>query len=127
MRVNVAYLAAEKLHLKMAGDEVRVIESKFGQSMRDRALQIQRRHSWKTSGAGAKFMSGGLLWGVPEHDPAEMRITVTGLSRGRTTGELLYALDTDDVGGIFAVRGQGTEEQRIFHSSERRVRDLCAE
>jgi len=125
MSIHVAYLAAGRLHLKRGNEPVRVIESKFGQNIRERALQIQRRNAWKTEGRGAQFQSGGLLWGMPERDPAEMRIAITSVSRGRNAGELLYSLDTDDIGGMFAVKDWGAEEQRIFHSSERRVRDLC--
>ncbi|HJQ70494.1 MAG TPA: hypothetical protein VKA70_16060, partial [Blastocatellia bacterium] len=126
MSLRIAYLSQGKLRLKTEGKEVRTIESRFGQQVRERAIQIQQRNAWKTQGAGAQFMSGGLLWGEREHDPAEMRIAITGLSWGCQEAELLYALETDEIAGVFLVKEGGGEEQRLYHSSDYRVRHLSA-
>jgi len=67
-----------------------------------------------------------LLWGMEEPDPAAMPIVIRGLSGGRCAGEVLYALETSEVGGVFAVgTGDGTE-QRLFHSADCRLEHLCA-
>jgi hypothetical protein len=50
-----------------------------------------------------------------------MRIAVTSLSRAREPGQLLYALETDEVGGLFSVDVQSGEEKRLFHGNSTRV------
>ena len=123
MAAAVAFLSQGKLHLS-TGPGTRVIPSVFGEAVRVRALRIQQRNAWKTQGSGAQFMSGGMLWGGRERDPAEMRIEITGLTRGEQPSDLIYSLDTDDLAGVFLLRNFGAEEHRLFHSTDRRVRDL---
>jgi len=127
MNMRIAYLAQGKLHLKVDDGQVHTIESRFGREVRERAVRIQQRNAWKTQGSGAKFMNGGLLWGARDHDPAEMRVAITGLSWGASGDELLYALETDDIAGVFAIRNAGREEQRLFHTSDYNVGHLCAQ
>ncbi len=112
--------------MKLGEGPVRPVESRFGQSLRERALQIQNRNSWKTQGTGARFMSGGVLWGRQNHDAAEMRITISGISAGCRNGELLYSLATDDIGGVFLLRNRASDEQRLLHTADFRVRRLAA-
>ncbi|MBI3649727.1 MAG: hypothetical protein HY231_01625 [Acidobacteria bacterium] len=128
MKVNIAYLAQGKLHLKNGDHAVRIIESKFGQSVKERALEIQQRHSWKSQGRGAQFMSGGLLWGAKEADPVAMRIAITGLAWA-SSDTLIYALQTDEIAGVFALEEGGKTERRLFHNANYRVGHLhaCAE
>src|SRR5438093_2122898 len=118
MAAGFAYLSEGKIHLKIGDLPLRTVESRFGRDVRERAIQLQQRHAWKTQGSGARFMSGGALWGAQDRDPGLMRIAVTGLSRGRQPGELLYALETDEVSGLFALKNFGQEEQRLFHGSD---------
>jgi len=121
-----AYLSQGKLFVKLGDGPVSPVDSRFGESLRQRAVQIQERNAWKTQGTGAKFMSGGLLWGRQDQDAAEMRIAITGISAGCSQGELLYSLDTDDIGGIFVLRNEARDEQRLLHTSDFRVRRLAA-
>jgi hypothetical protein len=125
MSAAVAFLSQGKLHLSTGPSSTRIIPSIFGETVRDRALRMQQKNAWKTQGTGAQFMSGGMLWGAGrERDPLEMRIEITGLTRGEQPSDLIYSLDTDDLAGVFLVRDFGAEEQRLFHCTERRVRDL---
>lgn len=127
MSQTIAYLAGGKIHILDPESSTRTIESRFGQEVRDRAARIHRKHSWKTKGRGAQFMSGGLLWGgMGAHDPSQMRIAMRGLTGGRRPGELLYCLETDEVGGVFAVNCASGEEHRLFHSDDRRVEHLAS-
>jgi len=126
MNHSFAYLSQGELHLKLGEGPVRPVESRFGQSLRDRAMQIQNRNSWKTQGTGARFMSGGALWGNRDSDPGEMRIAITGISSGCQNGELLYSLATDDIGGVFLLRNQAREEQRLLYTADFPVRRLAA-
>jgi hypothetical protein len=124
MAAAVAFLSQGKLHLSTGPSGTRIIPSIFGETVRERALRIQQKNAWKTQGTGAQFMSGGMLWGGRERDPLEMRIEITGLTRGEQPSDLIYSLDTDDLAGVFLLRDFGAEEQRLFHCTDRRVRDL---
>lgn len=124
--MKIVYLAKGKLHLLEGANVPKIIESKFGQTVRDRAVRIVQRDSWKTEGPGAQFMSGRLLWGDKGRDPVEMRIAMKSLSRGPEMGRLLYALETDDMGGIFSVKTSDLEEQRLFHQAKYFVEHLSA-
>jgi len=126
MSDSYAYLSQGQLHLKLGNDPVRPIDSKFGESVREHAAQIHSRNSWKTQGAGAKFMSGGLLWGGQPNDPTDIRVDITGISRGCKPGELFYSLSTDDIGGVFLLRDRATDELRLLHTADFRVRRLAA-
>lgn len=120
---SLAFLASGRIQILDESGAVRTVESRFAESLRQRAVEIEQRHAWKTQGRGAQFASGGLLWGLGEQCGAEMRARITSLAPGRKPGELLYTLDTDDVGGLFAVAVCGAEpdEQRLFHSNQARV------
>jgi hypothetical protein len=119
---QLAYLAQGKLHLHRDGAAT-TLESAFGRSLRDRAVQIQHRHAWKSQGRGAQFMTG-MLWPTQGGDPGEFRIAITSVTRGRNPGELLYSLETDEVSGLFTVDAQGAE-QRLFHTADFRVRHVA--
>src|SRR5688572_11211085 len=108
----IAFLSQGKLHLNTGSSGTRVIPSVFGETVRERALRMHQKNAWKTQGSGAQFMSGGMLWGGSQRDPAEMRIEITGLTRGEQPSDLIYSLDTDDLAGVFLVRDFGAEEQR---------------
>src|ERR1043166_233184 len=125
MAAAVAFLSQGKLHLSTGPSGTRIIPSIFGETVRERALRMQQKNAWKTQGTGAQFMSGSMLWGAGrERDPLEMRIEVTGLTRGEKPSDLIYSLDTDDLAGVFLLRDFGAEEQRLFHCTERRGVDL---
>jgi hypothetical protein len=127
MSYSYAYLSQGQLHLKLGDEPIRPVDSKFGESVRQRAAQIQNRNAWKTQGTGARFMSGGALWGRgAERDPLETRIAITGVSSGCRPGELFYSLSTDEIGGVFLLRERATDELRLLHTADFRVRRLAA-
>jgi len=127
MSHSYAYLSQGQLYLKLGDEPVRPVDSKFGESIRQRASQIENRNAWKTQGTGAKFMTGGVLWGRgADRDPLEMRIAITGISSGCNPGELFYSLATDDIGGIFLLRDRANDELRLLHTADFRVRRLAA-
>jgi len=121
----VAYVAGGRLHLKVGDAPVRSYDSAFGQQVRDRHVEIQQRHNWKSEGRGARFMSG-LLWGGPERDASLLRVAITSLSRGAAAGELLYAIDTEGRTALCLFRTGDASERRLLHGSPQRIRDLRA-
>ena len=126
MNISVLYIALGKMNLLEPGRPPRVIESKFGQSLINRAGEIRQRNAWKTQGSGAKFMSGRALWGGEAEDSSAAPIAVTGISCGARRRELLYSIATDEITGVFALRNQATEEQRLFHTADFRIAQLSA-
>jgi len=54
-----AYIAAGKMKLKLGESPVHEIDSKFGNSLRQRVQDIQNRNAWKREGTGAQFMLRG--------------------------------------------------------------------
>jgi hypothetical protein len=128
MSMKFFYIANGKIHLKEAGQPARLIESRFGASLIDRVERIRERNAWKTRGSGAQFMSGRTLWGGEDssHDGVAAMLAVTGISRGVRDGEFLYSLATDEVTGVFALRNQASEEQRLFHTADFRISQLNA-
>jgi hypothetical protein len=122
MSVAVAYLAEGRLFVKDGAAPARAFDSRFGQTVRDRAVRSAQKNAWKTSGTGARFMSGGATWGEGPRDPAVLRIAITGLGRAAEPGLLLYALDTDEIVGLFRLDPDTGEERRLFHSNERKLR-----
>lgn len=126
MSAPVAYIAQGRINLLEPGRPARLIESKFGQSLLDRATQIQQRNAWKTQGTGAKFMSGRALWGGSPDDATVIPMAVTGISCGTKNGELIYSIATDEITGVFSLRNGAKDEQRLFHTADFRISQLRA-
>jgi len=126
MSQNVLYIALGKINLLEPGRPARLIESKFGQSLIHRASEIKQRNAWKTRGTGAQFMSGRMLWGGGTDDSTAIPVAVTGISYGPERGEVLYSMATDEITGVFALRNKATDEQRLFHTADFRISQLCA-
>jgi hypothetical protein len=123
---KLAFLSRGALYLKDGEAEARLVESRLGQQIRERAAQIEERSAWKTEETGASFLSGGALWGSEDDPPVPARAAVHWVGRGRSRGEILYAVDTGEVSGVLALRDFGAEEERLFHANDLRVDHLAA-
>jgi len=119
----LAYISRGQLHLEHDG-AAEILESPFGRSLRDRAVQIYNRNAWKVRGRGGQSLSRALRL-PPECDPGEFRISMTSVTRGLNPGELLYTLETDEISGVFARDAAGVE-QRLFHTADFRACHLDA-
>src|SRR5687768_13631051 len=90
----VAYLAGGKIKLRTNTEKPHVIESKFAQTIRDRAVKNQERHSWKGADAGGGFFAGPSIWGKNgSQDAGAIPIYITSICRGAANGQLLYSLE----------------------------------
>lgn len=124
MSVTIAWLAQGKIRLKCGDESPRTVESRFGQGIRERTLKAQQRHGWKTGGEGEKFLSGLMLWGRNNPDPAAVRVSITSLCRGAEQGQLLYALETDDMCSVLQLDQLGAEERRLWNKNATRLDHL---
>lgn len=119
---SFAFLSQGRLHLSRDGKPSEV-QSRFAEKIRERALAMEQRHAWKSQGAGARFMG---LW-APRigEGAADMTISITSLAPGGAAGELLYSLETPEICGLLQVEGYGSDEKRLWHSNQTRIRDLA--
>ena len=128
MDQTFVYVAQGTINLKEPERAARVIDSKFGQSLVDRAGQIRQRNAWKMQGTGARFMSGQTLWGgdANEQEQEEIPVVVNAVSRGTRPGEVLYSLATGEIGGVFSVSCASGDERRLLHTADFRISQLHA-
>lgn len=125
--VNIAYLSDGKLFLKRdgaAGDKAELLESPFAQQSLDRSQRSRQRSDWKTKGDGGGFMAAQLLWGMRGNQAELRQIRMTGITAGPRPGEIVYALDMHNVGGVFVYETATGYERRLFHRNEFRATDL---
>lgn len=115
-----AYVSSGRLHVKVGDGPVREVESQFAETLRRRALEINRRNAWKEMGRGAQFMRGGSPWARQERDAAEVHVALSGVTPGAAE-EIVYSLETNDVTGIFVLSDQCRSERRLLHSADHRV------
>jgi len=125
MEPTIAWLAQGKVRIKQPGESPRTVESRFGQSIRDRVVRSQQRHAWKIGGEGDKFLSSVMLWGRAPKDPAAVRIAITSLCRGSAAGQMLYSLETDDLCAVLSLENLGEEERRLWNKNDKRISHLC--
>ena len=113
---RVAYLADRQVHLVFDDGNEEPIASPFVEGVHRREASIERKTGWKTKGTGARFMGAAALWDDSEgrRSPA----TFTSLSKGRRRGEILYAITTGPVSGLFAYDVETKEEQRLVHGTD---------
>src|ERR1700761_8495616 len=121
--MDIAYIAQGKIHVKRGDAAPQILESQFGQNVRQRAIDLEKRNAWKTQGSGSQFMRGGMFGARANAE--DMHIAVNGLTR---RGEqFIYSLETSDIGGIFRLSSDGREEQRLLHTADYRVREVVAD
>lgn len=113
---TVAFLADGQVHLCASDGSVEPLTSAFVESVQRREASIARKTDWKTKGTGARFMGAAALWDDTEgrRSPA----LFTSLSKGRRRGEILYAITTGPVSGLFAYDLSTREEKRLAHGTE---------
>ena len=100
----------------------RALESKFVEEVRRREASIQRKTAWKTKGTGARFM-GAEARGTSRAGAGAgvFHVRVSRPARD----EILYALTTGVVSGIFAHDLATGTETRLVHGTEGDPLDLA--
>jgi hypothetical protein len=120
---TVAYLASGKLFLKRDGRAAEPIESAFAEEILADAARRREKNEWKTRSSTGQMMAGITPWGAGQ-DAESRRIHISGITRGSGAHELLYALDTDLVGGLFVYDLTERVERRLFHHNRFKARNL---
>lgn len=122
----IAFLAEGKLFVKRGALAPQLLESPFAQGVLDRAAQSAERHGWRQKEPGNPF-AGNLLWGQNQRPSDVRKVAITGLTRAPAddAGQILYALDTGAVGGLFTYDLAASAENRLFHKQEFRADDIA--
>ena len=115
----LAYISQGQLYLQSEGVGS-IVESPFGQSIRDRAIQIYNRNAWKTNGRGGQALIRTMKSNAA-CEPPELPIDITSVTGGSRPGEIFYTLETNEISGVFARNGDGVE-RRLFHTADYRLR-----
>jgi hypothetical protein len=115
--IEVALLADRQVHLVLDDGTDEPLTSAYVEEVRRREASMERKTAWKTKGTGARFMGAAALWG-DEGEGVRSPAHFTALSRGRRRGEILYAITTGPVSGLFAFDLDKREETRLVHGTE---------
>jgi len=119
----VAYLAEGKLRLKVGSAPPRTVDSAYGNSIREKAVRAQQKHSWKAAGAdGSPF--GAALWGRAAM-PQDVPLSITSICSGKEKGGLLYSLESGSLCALLQAEQLGTEERRLWNDNRTRLRHLA--
>jgi hypothetical protein len=118
-----AYLADNKVHLGNDDGATEAITSKFVEDVRRREASIQRKTGWKTQGTGARFMGAAAMW--DDQEGRRQPAIFTCVSAGRRRSEIMYALTTGVVSGLFAYDVTTGEEIRLAHDADGSARAIA--
>lgn len=121
---QIAYLASGKLFFRQADGKEIEHKSQFGEEMKDRAMALTQKNSWKNRKEN-DLLSSRQLWGVDSNDPSSMQVHITALSSCENEQEIIYALSTTVVGGLFIYDRQSKKERRLFHKEGMIISDLA--
>ena len=121
--MNIAYLSQGKLYLKCGQEPVREIESPFGEWIRQRRLQLQRKDAWKNQGLRAMLSPQTPPATADPPEEAAIPVSITSLCRHQPD-EMLYTLECGEMGGLFRFTVQNAKEDRLFHNTDFRIGHL---
>lgn len=123
---EIAYLASGKLYFVSEDGKEKEHHSQFGQEMKDRAMKLAQKNSWKVRQAeNGDFLNSRQLWGMEADNPAAMRVHFTAVASCSARDEVIYALSTPVVGGLFHYNRDKNQERRLFHKEGMTISDLA--
>ena len=124
MENSIAFLSSGKLFLN--GQKEKPIEhtSEFGQEMITRAQKIHQNRSWKVREEESDFLNSRSLWGVNPQDASALKVHITAVESALNPNEMIYALSTSVVGGLFLHDSETQKEKRLFHKEGMVISDL---
>lgn len=121
--LTIAYLAQGKIRLKSGEAAPRTIDSAYGNSIRERAVRAQQKHSWKSGDEGGTFLSGATLWGK-SGDNSEVPLSITSICGGKEAGGLIYSFESGGLCALLEVAQLGSEERRLWNDNRTLIRHV---
>ena len=122
MQLSIAYLARGQLRLKEGTGPARNLESRYGETIREKLLKSQQRHAWKSGGGG--FLASEMLWGKAGLGNRPIPVNLTSLCSGNVAGHLLYTLESESLCGLLSVENSGENERRLWNNNNIKIRHL---
>lgn len=120
MPLQIAYLSQGRLYLHRDGQPLKEIESDFGKDLQQRRLQIQRKQASKNRGIQAMTQSPQMLKQQEQMAENLSPVLITSLC-SLPEGELIYSLESEDMGGLFRFNLEKDSETRLFHNTKFQV------
>ena len=127
MASRFAYISQGKLYIKTADDTPVLHDSTFVEGMRDRALQLFRRNSWKTGGSEGRMVARSALWGAEPKDPAYFKVHFNSVvPRGEGDG-FVYSIFSPEISGVLALKEDTSAELRLLHTADFRIVQVASQ
>jgi len=119
----IAYLAQGKIRLKNGNEPPRTIDSAYGNSIREKAVRTQQKHSWKSAGSDGSPFSGAALWGKAAM-AGDIPLSITSICGGKEPGGLVYSLESGSLCALLEVSQLGAEERRLWNDNQTQIRHV---
>lgn len=120
---TIAYLAQGKVRLKAGSAPPRTLESAYGNSIREKEVRAQQKHSWKSAGGGSPF-AGPALWGKSGMQQ-DLPLAITSICGGKEKGGLVYSLESGSLCALLEAAELGADERRLWNDNRTRIRHLA--
>jgi hypothetical protein len=120
---TIAYLAQGKIRIKTGEEPSRTIDSAFGNSIREKTVRTQQKHSWKSGGKDGSPFSGAMLWGQSAA-ATDVPLAITSICGSREPGALVYSLESGSLCALLEVTQLGAEERRLWNDNRTQIRHV---
>jgi hypothetical protein len=121
-KLNIAYLAQGKIRLKSGDQPPRTIDSAYGNSIREKAVRAQQKHSWKAEGNDGSPYSGAMVWGKSAM-AQDVPLAITSICGGQGSGGLIYSMESGSLCALLEFQ-QGADEKRLWNDNRTRIRHV---
>jgi len=120
---TIAYLAQGRIRVKTGNEPPRTIDSAFGNSVREKAVRAQQKHSWKAAENDGSPFSGAVLWGKSAMG-TDIPLAITSICGGKEPGGLVYSLESGSLCALLEVAQLGAEERRLWNDNRTQIRHV---
>jgi hypothetical protein len=120
---TIAYLAQGKIRVLSGGEPPRTLDSVYGNSIREKAVRAQQKHSWKAADGGMSPFSGAALWGKAAMS-GDIPLAITSICGGKEPGALVYSLESGSLCALLEVGQLGTDERRLWNDNRTQIRHV---
>lgn len=127
MPLHFAYVSLGKLYLKSGDSPEELYESPFVQGIRDRAFELQRRHSWKMGSVeDDRLIPRASLWGTGSSGKTLERIDFNCVCPQGGVPGIVYTIRSPQISGVLALQTESGAEFRLLHTSDFRVSHIAS-
>ena len=121
-KCTIAFLAQGKIRVKAGTETPRTVDSAYGNSIREKAVRAQQKHSWKSAGGDGSPFSA-MLWGKSGTN-GDIPLAITSICGGKEPGGLIYSLESGSLCALLQVEQLGAEERRLWNDNRTQIRHV---